>query len=175
MLSIRPSIRTSILALALSLVGLFDTASAAEKLPAFDLPRLDGSGNLKLEQVLGKGPVLINFWAAWCKPCLMEAPELVKLYDRYGTAGFEIVAISIDQNQPERVKAAVKKTGMDYTVLTDSKGEFAKKMAVRSIPTNVLIDSKGEVVKIFQGYYPGIDHQIAQAVEKLLPKEAAGS
>ncbi len=172
---IHTSIRTLFLALALSLAGPFDTAVAAEKLPAFDLPRLDGSGNLKLAQVLGKGPVLINFWAAWCKPCLMEAPELVKLYDRYGAAGFEIVAISIDQNRPELVKEAVKRTGMDYTVLTDSKGVFAKKMAVRSIPTSVLIDSKGEVVRIFQGYFPGMDRQIAQAVEKLLPKEATGS
>ena len=104
-----------------------------------------------------------------------RAPELVKLYDRYGAAGFEIVAISIDQNRPELVKEAVKRTGMDYTVLTDSKGVFAKKMAVRSIPTSVLIDSKGEVVRIFQGYFPGMDRQIAQAVEKLLPKEATGS
>ncbi len=159
--------------LALTLVALAVLASprsaAAEKLPSFDLPRLDGSGNLKLEQVLGKGPVLINFWASWCRPCLMEAPALIKLHQRFSAAGFEIVAISLDRGRMDRVKEIVKRTGMHYPVLTDEKAVFATKMKVVSIPTSVLIDSDGNVVEVFQGYHPGIDHKIAAAIEKLLP------
>ena len=64
-----------------------------------------------------KGKVmLINFWATWCKPCVKEFPELVKLYNNYKDEGFELIFISVDV--PEDVESKVipflKKQGVDF-------------------------------------------------------------
>lgn len=162
------------LAAALTLLFLSwspSSAAAADKMPAFDLPQLDGSGNLRLEQVLGKGPVLVNFWASWCKPCLMEAPHLVKLYKERHEEGLEIIAISLDQKgRTEKIKAAVDKYGMNYPVLVDPTSAYASKLKVRSIPMSVLVDAEGNIVRTFEGFYPGIEKEIEREALKLLNK-----
>ena len=144
-------------------------SARADKIASFDLPRLNSSEQIKLDDVLGKGPVLVVFWASWCKPCLMEAPHLVKLYQDLHPRGLEIIGVNIDRGNPERVKATVAKLGLPYPVVTDAKATFASKMQVRSIPASFLIDSKGEIVKSYQGFYPGMEKELAAAVTELLP------
>ena len=101
----------------------------------------------------------------------MEAPHLVKLYDQYEAKGLEIIGISLDRpSAVARVQAAVTRSKIDYPVLLDPKSEYAAKLKIASLPTNLLLDEQGRIVKTFRGFYPGIEKEIAKAVDGLLAK-----
>ncbi len=118
-----------------------------QKAPDFALP--DTSGNtVELSSLLGKGYVLLDFWAAWCSPCRQENPNLVKTYLKYHDKGFDVVGISLDQDKNAWL-AAIKKDGLLWTQVSELQGwkdPTAKKYAVRSIPSNFLLDKDGVIV-----------------------------
>ena len=155
------------------LLSLPFAADAAEKAPEFSLKKMDG-GRMTLAENLGNGPVLINFWASWCKPCKYEAPHLIELYENYGKRGFRVVAISLDKVASlSKVKSTARKLGLPYPVVLDPTSEYARKLQVSVLPTSILLDTEGRIVRTFTGYRPGDEKEIAREVEKLLPAEGA--
>lgn len=150
---------------------LSPAAYAADKAPSFNLEKMDG-GRHKLEDFLGQGPVLLNFWASWCKPCKQEAPHLVKLYEKYKESGFHVVAISVDNvTSVSKVKPAARKLGLTYPVLLDPQNQYSKRLSVAALPTSVLLDSAGQIVRTFTGFRPGDEHEMAAEIQKLLAAE----
>ena len=104
----------------------------------------------KLSEWCGKGNyVLVDFWASWCGPCRQEMPNVVECYSQYhGKKKFDVIGISLDENA-SAWKAAVKKLNMPWTQLSDLKGwksEAAAAYGVMAIPSNVLIDPKGQII-----------------------------
>jgi thiol-disulfide isomerase/thioredoxin len=96
---------------------------------------------------------LVNFWATWCSPCVIELPSIDKLQKRYDGKGLNVIAVSIDTMR-----------GHNYiTRFLDSRniGPFAahydvnkniqKTLSMRGIPTTYLLDSKGNILHIFEG------------------------
>ena len=61
--------------------------------------------------------LLVNFWATWCQPCLIEIPWFLEFQEQYGPQGFEVIGISLDEEGPEVVKPFMEKHGMTFTVL----------------------------------------------------------
>ncbi len=118
-----------------------------QKAPEFALA--DTSGNtVSLSSLLGKGYLLIDFWAAWCSPCRQENPNLVKTYQKYHDKGFDIIGVSLDQDRNAWV-GAIQKDGLPWTQVSALQGwqdETAKLYAVRSIPSNFLLDKDGIIV-----------------------------
>jgi len=103
--------------------------------------------DITLYQSLGKY-TLIDFWAAWCRPCLLQIPDLKKTYDNFHSKGFEIFSFSLDQRE-SMWKKAIKKYNMPWKHASDIKGwqsEWAKAYNVTFIPFNFLINEKGEIV-----------------------------
>ncbi len=104
-----------------------------------------------LSDYAGKGKyVLVDFWASWCAPCRMEMPNVVKAYKQFHPKGFEIVGVSFDQKK-ESWAAAVKSLGMTWPQMSDLKGwqcAAAKTYGITTIPSNILIDPQGKIVKI---------------------------
>lgn len=109
-----------------------------------------------LSELKGK-MVLIDFWAAWCKPCRKENPHIVEVYHKYKDAsfkngkGFTVLSISLDSKKEMWLKAiADDKLGWPYNV-SDLKGwrnAAAKKYSISSIPASYLIDGEGIIVGI---------------------------
>lgn len=97
------------------------------------------------EVVKGNKYTLIDFWASWCRPCINEIPTMKTAYADYKAKGFEIVGISIDQDQ-EEWKKAVKEHDMTWLQFTDQEGATADEYGVSTIPHTLLVDSEGKVV-----------------------------
>lgn len=103
--------------------------------------------------------VLYNFWATWCKPCVTEFPELMKLYSNYKDKGFEIVFISLDvpEDVETKVKPFLNKNGVGFTTYYSkfSKEEelinYYDKEWVGAIPSTYIYDKEGVLQKKILG------------------------
>jgi thiol-disulfide isomerase/thioredoxin len=93
--------------------------------------------------------VLIDFWASWCKPCRMENPNVVKLYNKYKEQGFTVFSVSLDNNVEKWVNA-IKKDGLTWpnhvSDLKQWRTEATKIYGFRGIPYTVLIDKEGKII-----------------------------
>ncbi len=117
-----------------------------KKAPDFTLN--DTLGNpISLSSLSGKY-LLIDFWAAWCRPCRAENPNNVKIYAGYKDKGFEIIGVSFDNNHAAWVKA-INKDGLTWPQVSDLKGwssAAGKLYGVKSIPHTVLLDKDGVII-----------------------------
>ncbi|MFC4633232.1 redoxin domain-containing protein [Dokdonia ponticola] len=101
----------------------------------------------KLSDLKGKA-VLLEFWASWCGPCRQENPNLVKTYKEFNPKGFEIFAVSLDQNKEDWLKA-IQKDSLDWEHVSDLKGsrnEASLIYGVNGIPDNYLIAENGKII-----------------------------
>jgi peroxiredoxin len=102
---------------------------------------------IALSDLRGK-VVLIDFWASWCGPCRRENPNVVKMYNKYKSKGFEILGVSLDSSK-DRWVGAIEQDGLTWPHISDLKkwqSEYAKLYGVRSIPHTVLLDAEGKIV-----------------------------
>ena len=116
--------------------------------PEFSLP--DSTGKiLDLISLRGK-VVLVDFWASWCVPCRKNNPNLVKIYSEWHNLGFEIVGISLDQDQ-NNWRKAIQQDQLVWLQVIDTKGwesAVAEAYKVDAIPASFLIDKHGILIKI---------------------------
>lgn len=122
--------------------------SAGNKYSDFKSKTTDGR-DVSLSQYVRPGRVtLLDFWASWCGPCLMEAKELKRLYAEYHEKGFDIVGVSLDTDRNKWLNA-IKQHNLPWTHLSTLQGfndAGAKAYAVGAIPYVVLIDGEGNIV-----------------------------
>jgi len=117
--------------------------------PAFSLERLDTGGELSLAQLSGR-VVLINFWATWCKPCEDEMPAMQRLYRSLEGSGFELLAISVDED-PGEVRRFRERLGLSFPILWDPDREVAGAYQTFRFPETLLVGPDGVVVERYVG------------------------
>lgn len=122
----------------------------AEGQPFADIVAKTPEGkDIKLSDYVGKSKlVLVDFWASWCGPCMMEMPNVVKAYEEYKSKGLEIVGVSLD-NKAENWQKALVEQKMTWPQMSDLKAwkcEGAATYGVRAIPATVLIGEDGKIV-----------------------------
>ena len=146
-------------------------APAAESMaPKFALPNIEGK-EIALAEQLKEGPVIVDFWATWCKPCIKAFPDLQEVFDNYKDCGLTVFAISIDgPRSTSRVGALIKSKGNTFEVLLDPAQKVAKKFHVTSVPRTVLIDTDGKIVWAVTGYRPSNHEELSKAVASLFPE-----
>ncbi len=114
--------------------------------PEIDLLDPDGK-NQKLSSLRGKY-VLVDFWAAWCRPCRMENPNLVEAYKKYNPRGFEIYGVSLDSKKEAWIDA-IAKDRLTWTQVSDLKqwnSVVVRDFNINSIPANFLLDPQGRII-----------------------------
>jgi peroxiredoxin len=92
--------------------------------------------------------ILVDFWAAWCKPCRMENPNVVKLYKRFKDKGFEILGVSLDRDREAWVEA-IKEDGLTWPQVSDLmfwSSPVVKQYGFQGIPYTVLVDREGKIL-----------------------------
>ncbi|MFD0586682.1 TlpA family protein disulfide reductase [Paenibacillus sp. GCM10027627] len=119
---------------------------------SFELPGLDE----KKYAVGGKSEKLIfvNFWASWCGPCELEAPDLQKLHEKYGD---QMVLYGVNSTQYDKERSArqfVEEQGFTFPILMDRPGDVTKQYKVNTFPTSFLIDSNGVIRERINGVIP---------------------
>jgi cytochrome c biogenesis protein CcmG/thiol:disulfide interchange protein DsbE len=117
-------------------------------------------------------PLLINFWATWCPPCVRELPNFAELHEKFGDE-VNILGVSVDQH-PEFVKKFLDKNELPYMLAWDSEG-IAADLGFRSIPVTVAVDADGNVASVHQGYASADDLAELVAGAQDLPVDAGDS
>ena len=117
--------------------------------PSIMLPTLKGEP-VELSAFQGK-VVLVNFWATWCGPCLIEMPSMQRLYEKLGNERFEILAISSDFEGAAVVKPYVDRLRLTFPILLDPRFQANNTYKITAIPTTVVIDRDGVITHKFFG------------------------
>ena len=114
----------------------------------FTIPTADGKP-FKLSAQRGR-PVLINFWATWCPPCLEEMPALERLWRAQKDAGFVMLAVTVDAN-PKLAAPFVERHKFTFFVGHDPKMDLANTYGVRALPSSFVIDRDGRLAAVAIG------------------------
>ena len=109
-------------------------------------------------------PVIIAFFATWCKPCLQELKTIDEFYaDWQEETGVTMYIVSIDQAQDiHKVRPLVDGFGWEYHVLLDPNGTLKRAMNVQNVPHMFVLDSTGKIVYNHQGYTDGDEEEIRE-------------
>lgn len=134
-------LRWAVLAIALS--APLSAQAAAPPVPTFST--MEGQ-QIRLSDLRGK-IVLINFWATSCGICMKEMPDLIKTYQQYNKRGFEVIAVAMNYDRPDNIKAYVSKQGLPFHVVHDKDGSLAREFdRIGGTPTTFIIDRSGRLI-----------------------------
>jgi len=166
---------------ALALAALFGLSlpevARAEDPRAPDFRTTDLAGEeVRLADILGEGPIVVDFWATWCKPCIKELPYIQRMHDEYSGRGLQVYAVSIDSPKSQsRVKPFISGRKFTFPVLMDpGQDVFGKLQGKGSVPYVVVLDAEGRIRYRHTGYRPGDETELEKVVVGLL-EEAEGA
>ncbi len=130
--------------------------------------QLLGGGSYDLSTALGKKTTVIVFWASWCKPCLLEAPHLIALYEKYASKGVEFVAVSIDEvDDRATLTKVVADLKLPYPVALDPEGKALALYAQgASIPLTFVVGKDGKVSYRHQNFAEGDQVALEAAIQE---------
>lgn len=144
----------------------FSSAYAQGIAPNFTLSELNSEKLHQLEDYRGR-VVYLDFWASWCGPCRQSLPALDKLQQEYSPGEFVVLAINLDERSEDAL-AFLEQYPVSYTVLTEKTGKTQRAYELVGLPSSVLIDQKGEIIGMFQGFHPDHIRRIKKALTYLL-------
>ena len=143
-------LKISIGGLALFLASV--SAAAAGWEPGMEVPSLDEyslSGDIpKIEGSV----TLVDFWASWCAPCKAAFPEMEKLYQEHESKGFQIIAVSVDQNK-RSMQQFLDRREPSFATVHDASQTLAAQAGIQVMPTSFMIDKKGVVRFVHEGWH----------------------
>ena len=155
-------------ALSLFVALLACSLLAQAQMPAVTLNDMEGNA-VRTDTLakLGK-PVIVSFFATWCKPCQRELSAIAEVYDEWQEdTGVEVIAVSIDEAQSiNRVKPLVDAKNWPYRVLLDPNGELKRALGIQLIPYVVVIDENGKIIYKHNGYTDGAENELREVLDK---------
>jgi len=145
-----------------------DKETKGRTLPSVDLKTMTGENINSLTFSNDGKPLVIDFWATWCKPCIEELNEIHDLYaDWIKETCVKIIIISIDDARTAtRVAPLVNGKGWDYESYLDMNGDFKRAMNVNMPPQTFVLNGNGEFTWQHVGYEPGNENELYEAIKK---------
>ena len=122
----------------------------------------------KLEKALKKGPVIINFWATWCAPCIDEMQTLKKIRKTLKKKQITVVSISIDDvDKYSKVKSMVKKYKFPFKIIHDSNKDIYRLYNATNVPATYIINENGNIIYQHIGFNKETKDTFIDAIEKM--------
>ena len=138
-------------------------------LPSVEVTKLDGEVFNTSEIDNDGNPIIISFWATWCKPCIKELTTIADVYEDWqDETGVKLIAVSIDDARfSSKVQPLVDGNSWDYEVLLDQNHDFKRAMNVNMIPHTFIVDGNGNIVWQHTTFTEGGELEIIELVTKL--------
>ena len=144
----------------------FGFSQDTRKLPNIEVKTLKGDAfNISELDNDGK-PIVISFWATWCKPCKKELNNISEVYEDWQKeTGVKLIAISIDDTRSmSKVAPYINASDWEYEVYLDPNADLKRVMGVSTVPHTFLINGKGEIVWQHRGYMEGDEEELYEKI-----------
>ena len=134
----------------LILIGIVSLSLIKKKINDFNMVSISGE-NISTHELRGK-VYLINFWATDCPGCINEMPELINTYNNYNKQNFEVIAVAMFYDPPNRVISFAKAQNLPFPVVLDIEKKIMNNFNdIKLTPTSILIDHKGKIINTIIG------------------------
>ena len=154
-----------------TLFFLNTTLNAQERsLPNVEVKTLKGK-SFNIQDLENDGnPMVISFWATWCKPCKKELNAIAEVYEDWqDETGVKLIAVSIDDTRSmSKVAPYVNTSDWDYEIYLDSNSDLKRAMGVSTVPHTFLLNEKKEIVWQHRGYVDGDEYELLSKINKLI-------
>jgi cytochrome c biogenesis protein CcmG, thiol:disulfide interchange protein DsbE len=139
-----------------------------KKLPSVHVKTYNGKDfNISDFQECGK-PVIITFWASWCKPCIKELTAVSELYESWKEeTGVIIYAISVDDSRTlNKAKLMINSKNWEFEFYFDINGDFKRAMGVVDVPHTFILNSSGEIIYQHSSYMEGSESEMIKKIRE---------
>ena len=140
-----------------------------KNLPNVDVKKIDGS-SFNFKNIDNNGnPIVISFWATWCKPCTKELNNIAELYEDWqDETNVKLVAVSIDDRRSQsKVAPYVNSSGWEYEIYIDPNSDLKRAMGVSTVPHTFLLDKSKQIIWQHRGYVEGDEYELFDEILKL--------
>ena len=150
---------------------VFAHADSTKVIESMNFNVTDVNGDeMSFKTFLGKGPLLVNFWALWCEPCKQEMKAFMAITEKLKSKGVSMVSINTDKVKSiAKVRAWVKSQGITQPMLVDPDGNIANnQFSMESLPYSLLLTPDGKVYKKHIGFTAGDEVAIEKELDELI-------
>jgi thiol-disulfide isomerase/thioredoxin len=137
--------------------------------PAFELPRLDGDGELTLAELRGRW-VYLDFWASWCVPCRESFPWMNRLASGAAPGDLRVVAVGLDRERDD-AEAFLRRYPAEFAVVWDGDWRTPEAYGVETMPSSYLIDPEGVVRFVHRGFRAADKKRLRQHLAAVIDKQ----
>ena len=140
-----------------------------KNLPNVDVKKIDGS-SFNFKNIDNNGnPIVISFWATWCKPCTKELNNIAEVYEDWqDETNVKLVAVSIDDRRSQsKVAPYVNSSGWEYEIYIDPNSDLKRAMGVSTVPHTFLLDKNKQIIWQHRGYVEGDEYELFDEILKL--------
>ncbi|MCF8347604.1 MAG: TlpA family protein disulfide reductase [Bacteroidales bacterium] len=155
------------------MAAMAQEVNSGAKIPSVTIKNIDGN-SFNTQDISNDGkPIIISFWALWCKPCKLEMDAYNENYPEWvEETGVKIYAVSIDDaRSTAKVLPFVSGKGWTMEMLLDPNSDFKRAMSVNMIPHTFILNGNGEVVYQHTSYYEGLEDEIFEILQKIAAGE----
>tara|TARA_B100000287_G_C20606688_1_gene770358 strand:+ start:869 stop:1363 length:495 start_codon:yes stop_codon:yes gene_type:complete len=157
--------------LIISTIFLFNSICFSQNrtLPSVNVQTTDGNSiNIKTIEN-GDSPIVISFWATWCKPCKKELNNIAEIYEEWqDETGVKLIAISIDDSRSmSKVAPFINASDWEYEIYLDPNGDLKRAMGVSTVPHTFLLNKNQEIVWQHKGYVDGDEYDLYEEIQKI--------
>ncbi len=141
--------------------------SQGVQVPDFDVHPF-GEGKVgKISEIPGK-VYLLNFWASWCAPCMVEMPSIVKLREAFHERGLVVLPVNLDEEPDEVLPALIKRFKIQFPVYRDPYGHLSDLFNISGIPLTIVLNKDRKILFVETGDRDWNSTEIHQKVEQWL-------
>ncbi len=154
----------------LFVVIFFCHISVSQIIPSVDIKTLDGKTINTASFDNNGDPIVISFWALWCKNCIKELEAISEIYEDWqDETNVKLIAISIDDSRnTSKLKPFVNTKGWEYEIYHDPNSDFKRALGINQIPHTFLLNGKNEIISEHVGYTDGQEEELFDKIKKLI-------